>query len=804
MYKQLLSALFCLLLALPLAAQQPVNNAAKRAQKGQITDEEMQQYQQQIQDKKLTPDEVSTMMKERGASKEEIDQAKQSMSNQGSGSSTQTGADPRGRPVDQYKTLPNDSPSSQIFGSNMFTSSSLSFEPNLRIATPANYVLGPDDELLINISGYQEANIKAQVQPEGTITIPQVGVINVAGLTIEGATRAIRTRMTQTAYPNLKSGLTRLNITLGKIRSIRVTIIGGVKPGNYTVSSLTTVFNSLFLCGGPDTINSYRAIELIRGNKIIKKIDLYLFLTKGDLSGNVLLQEGDVINIPVYKKRVALTGEVKRTGIFELIDGENLNQLLFYAGGFTKNAYTASIKIKQISETERSIKDIAKSNYLTYTPGNGDEIIVLRIPERIVNSVSVSGAVYLPGFFEFSEGLTVSELLKKAGGLKEDAFMDRGMVTRVRNDKTKENISFKVTDITSGKSDIVLQKQDNVNIASATTFISDYSVLVEGEVRSPGSYPYKDNLSLKDILLLAGSFTDAGTSYHIEVSRRLTAQANTPLTDSLAKVFFIDTDKSLSFEGNSFTLKPFDIVSVRRNPMYSVQQRVTIGGEVLYPGQFTITSKHERLSDLFKKAGGLTPSAYIDGVSLVRKAKDDDIANDTTLKKVIASMQHTLKDTTHSVIRDNRATSVKIAVNMSQVLKSPGSKEDYVLEEGDVVTVAKLDPLVKVSGEVLYSSKINYETGRSVRYYLSRAGGTTDIARLSKVYVIYANGQLDKTDSHLFGLIRSYPKIGPGSEIVVPGKMPRRGLTTGETVGITSALVSIVSLIVITLNAISK
>jgi protein involved in polysaccharide export with SLBB domain len=802
MYKLLLSALFCIVITWTVTAQDPIKNLPKRAQKGQITEQEIQQYKQQMQDNNLTFDQVSQMLSDRGFSKEEIEQVKTRMG--GDKSSAAINSASRETPQKEHEVVMNGQAPVKIFGSSMFTSSSLSFEPNLRIATPANYVLGPDDELLINVSGYQEASIKAQVQPEGTISIPQVGVISVSGLTIEDATGLIRTRMSQTAYPNLKNGLTRLNITLGKIRSIRVTIIGAIKPGNYTVSSLTTVFNSLFLCGGPDTIGTYRAIELIRGSKIIKKIDLYQFLTKGDLTGNVLLQEGDVINIPVYKKRVTLTGEVKRTGIFELTAGENLDQLLFYAGGFTKNAYTASIKIKQVTETNRSVKDIAKSSYLNYLPANGDEIIVQRIPERIVNSVSIDGALYMPGFFEFSQGMTVGDLIKKAGGLREDAFMDRGMITRIRDDKTKENISFKVTDVVTGKNDVVLQKQDIVNISSVTTFISDYSIYIEGEVRNPGYYPYKDNLSLKDILFLAGSFTDAGTSYHIEVSRRLTAQGTKPLTDSIAKVFFIDTEKNLLFEGNSFILKPFDIVSVRRNPMYSVQQRVTITGEVLYPGQYTITSKHERLSDLFKKAGGLTPSAYINGVSLVRKAKDDGISKDTTLKKAIESIQHSIKDTTRSVIRDIRATSVKIAVNMDQVLHAPGSKDDYVLEEGDAVTVAKLDPLVKVSGEVLYSSKVNYEDGESVKYYLRRAGGSTDNARLSKIYVIYANGQLDRTNTHLFGLIRSYPKIKTGSEIVVPAKMPRRGLSTAETIGITSALVSIISLVVVTLNSISK
>jgi protein involved in polysaccharide export with SLBB domain len=610
--------------------------------------------------------------------------------------------------------------------------------------------------------------------------------------------------MIQTAYPNLRNGLTRLNITLGKIRSIHITIIGATKPGNYTVSSLTTLFNSLFICGGPDSINTFREIELIRNNKVAHRIDLYQFLSKGDLSGNVLLSENDVINFPVYKKRVTLSGEVKRKGIFELLEAETMDKLLFYAGGFTNSAFTASIKVKQVTETDRRVRDIPKSEYLSYRPANGDEIIVEQIPERIENAVTISGSVFMPGAFEFSEGLTAGALIKKAGGLREDAFPDRGMITRTRDDKTRENIPFKVSDMVAGKADILLKKQDEIQISSSTAFRSEYTVFIEGEVRKAGYYPYKDNLSVKDILFLAGSFTDAATSYNIAVSRRITTERAGQPADSIARVFFINTGKDLSFTGDAFILQPFDIVTVRRNPGYNEQKRVTINGEIMYPGLYTISTRQERLSDLFKKAGGLTPSAYIQGVSLTRKVKESLKLNDTIRKKNIAMMQSGIKDLNSKVIRDVDATTVKIAVNMDKILAEPGSEDDYILEEGDVINIAKFDPLVKLSGEVLLGTKVNYEAGRSMKYYLNRAGGITDNARLSKIYVVYANGQLDKTDSHLFGLIRSYPKIKAGAEIVVPAKSPRRGLSAAETVGITSAIVSIFAVVVVTLNSISK
>ncbi|MDP9047146.1 MAG: SLBB domain-containing protein, partial [Bacteroidota bacterium] len=383
---------------------------------------------------------------------------------------------------DSYKAV-SKAPESNVFGSSFFSTESLSFEPNLRIATPSHYILGPDDELLINISGYQEANIKVQVQPEGVINIPQVGQINVTGLTFDEATRRIKSRMEQTAYPNIKSGLTKLSITLGRIRSIHITVIGAAKPGNYTVSSLTTVFNSLYQSGGPGSINTYRRIQLLRDGKVFKTVDLYQFLTKGDESGNVQLKENDVINFPVYKKRVSIAGEVKRPGVFEMLDGETLDDLFFLAGGFTDKAYKASVKINQKTDTERRIKDLAKADFSTYSLNNGDDILVSAILDRVENSVSISGAVYRPGQFELTKNLTLKGLIDKADGLQEGVFKDLALLTRVHEDKTIENIPFRVQEVMNGTADITLKKRDDVQIAFISDFNSTYSVQIEGEVR---------------------------------------------------------------------------------------------------------------------------------------------------------------------------------------------------------------------------------------------------------------------------------------------------------------------------------
>ncbi|WP_158797054.1 SLBB domain-containing protein [Pedobacter sp. L105] len=694
-----------------------------------------------------------------------------------------------------YKSAPKAS-NSKVFGASLFDSESLSFEPNLRIATPSNYILGPDDQLVITVSGYQETNIQTQVDAEGAIFIPQIGAIHIIGLSIEQATAMIRNRMSQTVYPSLKNGSSRLVLSLGKIRSIHITIIGAAKPGNYTVSSLSTLFNSLYLCGGPGDINSYRNIELIRNNKIYQKIDLYQFLIRGDQKDNVLLKENDVINIPVYSKQVVIKGQVKREGIFELKDGETLENLLFFSGGYTAKAYKASVKVKQITDVERKIRDIPKIEIPAYQPANGEEFQVDSVMNRVENAVSISGAVYMPGQFELTPGITISGLIKKAGGLRDNVFTDRAILSRTYPNGIRENITFNVSRVLDGiAADIPLIKKDSIIIATASEFKSDYKVTIRGEVRKPADYPFGNHQSLKDVLFLAGGFTDAASSYHIEIGRRIVIEGADKSIDSLAKVFDCSTEKDLTIESKQFILEPYDIITVRKNPTYTKQQKVIIVGEINYPGTYTIESKKERISDLLKRAGGVTLQAYQKGIFLVRQDADT-----ISQKQVVKNIQTSIKDTSAKVIEDVTKNNVRIAVDYEQVLQHPGSIQDYVLQDGDSLRVLKLDPLVKLSGEVLLSTKTGFIQGKSLRYYITQAGGVTDEARRSKIYVLYPNGHINRAKNRLFGLIHSYPKIETGAEIVVPRKSASNGLSTTQTIGLTSAITSMVSLIIVTIS----
>jgi len=701
---------------------------------------------------------------------------------------------------DQYKTFTKPATSS-VFGSFLFNTPSLSFEPNLRIATPSGYVLGPDDELQININGYQQASYRAQVQPEGNIVIPEVGAIPVNGFTIEEVTARIREKLSRSTYPTLASGKSTLSITLGRIRSIRVTILGAAKPGSYVVSSLSTVYGALYLGGGPDDISSYREIELIRDGRLYKKIDLYQFLLHGTQDGNVLLKDNDVINIPVYQNRVVINGDVRRPGTYEMLGNETLETLIGFAGGFTEKAYTATVRVKQLTDREHRIQDIPKESFASYHFHKGDEITVSPIIDRLENSVSISGAVYRPGQYELTPGLTLSGLVRKADGTKGDVYLGRALIVRTREDLIQEIIAVNLGEVLAGRTpDIALKREDVVSIASIQDFRDAQTVSIDGEVRKPASFPYHENITLKDILFQAGGFTEAAAAYRIEVSRRINRDNYDTATAAIAEVIDINSDRDLSLQGDHFLLRPFDQVTVRKKPGYFEQKKVTVSGEVLYPGSYTMESKKDRVSDLLRRAGGFTSVAYPGGVSVVRQNRTDNIIQDQKLQAAQA-FQSSLRDTNSTAVQQIASPTVRIAVNIDKVMHEPGSKEDLLLEEGDVLDVPKTDLLVKISGEVFAPTKVNFEPDRSIKYYLGRAGGTTFVARKWRIDILYANGQLAKT-RHFMGIFRSYPPVKPGAEIIVPRRPIIEKASAGEVVGFAGVLLSMAGVVIAIINSI--
>ncbi|GEO11621.1 SLBB domain-containing protein [Segetibacter aerophilus] len=684
----------------------------------------------------------------------------------------------------------------KIFGLEIFNNGVLSFEPNISIATPVGYVIGPNDEININIFGYQEAKYNLKVGPEGDINIPYVGVMYVAGLTIEQATARIKSRLSNAGYANIKTGLTKVSVTIGRIRSIKVTILGEAKkPGTYTLPSLATAFNALYLSGGPTEMGSMRNIEIVRNGRVAGILDIYDFLVKADQRANLLLQDQDVIRIPAYKVRVSLEGEVKRTGLFEMKANESLQTLLEFAGGFSDSAYTASITGYKVTDVENRIIDIAQNQFATYKPGRSESFVVKKILGRFINRVTISGAVYLPGDYELTEGMTLKELINKARGLKQDAYNGRGLILRSREDLTPEYLSFSPIEVVrEASSNLVLRPNDRVTISSVGQLRENTTVSINGEVRNTGEYPFVENMSLKDLILLAGGFTDAAIPQRIEVARRLKTDSFNISDIKVSEVFNITSLNDLQERGSDIKLQSYDAVIVRKNPAYQPQISVSVEGEVPYPGAYVLKNKNDRISDVIKRAGGLTLQAYEQGGYVTRR-NNKTLINELNSQK-INTIQETLKDTSRFVEQQVERKFDQIAIDLTTILASPGSKNDLVLEEGDIITIPKEKMDVRISGQVLFPTRVVYQEKLDLKDYLGRAGGVSENARKSKIYVLYPNGNAAKTSHFLF--FRSYPKITPGSEVIVPKKheVERRRLSTGEVIGITTAITSFAGVLI--------
>lgn len=681
----------------------------------------------------------------------------------------------------------------RIFGAELFNNPSLSFQPDLRIATPVNYVLGPDDALAISVYGLQEASFNLTISPEGTIYIPNIGVVSVSGLTVEAATARIRSKMSS-IYGSLRSGASKLSITLSKIRSIRITILGAAKSGTYTVSSLSTLFNALFLAGGPAQNRSFRKIELIRNNKVQRVVDLYQFLLTADQSDNVRLQDNDVIRLPVYDTRVEITGEVKRPGIYEMLKTENASDLIRFASGFTDLAYKASIKVYQLTETDRRLQDLKYADFVKYVPQSGDLFEVSQILDVFQNRVSVNGAVLRGGNFELTPGLTAGDLIKKAI-LRDDAYTDRGQIVRTKEDLSQEIISFDVRAAVNGLESVPLQREDNIRIYSLTELRDVTNVRIQGEVRKPGIYTYVANLTLKDVILLAGGFSDAAYPQKIEVARVIRRDTLTAQDERLSQIIEVRNLDDLSVKTKNLFLQPNDVVTVRRLPGYLPLESVFVTGQVQFPGPYALANREEKISDLIKRAGGFTPEAFTEGAFL-KRVNERDIASEKAAETA-EKIQEALKDSSGQLSATIRRPFDQIPLNLKKIMSQPGIDEDLVLKQNDELYIPKNDEEIRINGEVLYPTLALYSKTKSLKDYVNDAGGFTDNAHKKKAYVLYPNGKAASTTHFLF--FRHFPEIRPGSEIVIPKyivKVKQRR-SVPETVALASALSSLAYIVLI-------
>lgn len=694
------------------------------------------------------------------------------------------------------------------YGESLFRLPAATFEPNLRIATPKNYQLGTGDQLLIDVFGLSETKSSLTITPEGTINIPSVGVVNVGGLTIEEATQVIRSRMSD-IYSGIRTGTTNVVVALGNIRSINVVVTGDViQPGTYTLPSLATAFNALYQAGGPNEYGSLREITVVREGTTIATLDAYEMMAKGVFSQNPVLKDHDVIMVHRYHKHVDLDGEVVRPFRFELKDGETFNDLLGYAGGFTDDAYRARVKVVRRTDRERRVEDVLSSQFGHFEPRSGDLYVVEELLERFENRVVINGSVFRPGEYELTPGLTLSMLIKKAEGLREDAYLQRASIERLKDDFQAERLSFDVSAVLAGLApDIELRREDVVSIHSIFDLKEAYSVEITGEVRNRGRFPYAEGMTLQDLILQAGGFSESAATTRIEVSRRVRNSDAMSESARIADIFQVDLEHGLGKEASEFVLEPFDEVAVRTASGYETQRTVRIEGEVLYPGEYTIAHKDERISDLIKRAGGFTPYAYVEGASLRRKGLIDDKAAETATDQSQRKLeqeeeyirQMRLQTLQAGVNRIDQAEIAKnlnnefVGINLDRIIRNPGRRGDLILADGDVIRVPKELQTVKISGEVLVPSIAVYAPSKGFKQYVSQAGGFSQRALRKSAYVLYANGSVKSTSRFLF--FNSYPEIKPGAEIFVPQKIEKPPVSAQQWIGLGTGVASMAAII---------
>lgn len=696
---------------------------------------------------------------------------------------------PKDKETEVFKSLEK-----KVFGAELFSTKNLTFEPNLRIATPANYVLGPDDELNIDIFGYSEATHRLKVNPEGNIRIPLLGPVQVSGLTIEQARKKVTSQLTS-IYSGIATGNTSVSITLGSIRSIKVNILGEVNmPGSYTLPSLASVFNALYACGGPNKNGSFRSIKVIRNGKTIANVDVYEFLVKGEIKGNIRLMDQDIIKVNSYLNRVELKGEVKRPAYYEVTKNETLIDVIDFAGGFTDVAYKDRIKVTRNTTKERSVADVPNEMFSMFTPKSGDVYDIGRIIDRFENRVEIKGAVFRPGIYAIEDGLTISKLIKKAEGLKEDAFTSRAIIYRLKDDNTAEVINFDVSEVMSGKNDIVLKREDLIEINSKLALREEYVITILGEVLRPGKYPFADKARVEDIIIAAGGMKENASKKKIEIARRFKTEGATVGADA-ATIITYEVEDDLKTTKDVF-LMPYDIITIYSIPGYSAQKNVLIEGEVNYPGQYSISSKEERISDLIKRSGGVTQFAFPKGAVLIRTKKLTASEKIVREQKIDALVKQT-KDTSRlQEIIDNEVgnlTSI-VGIDLDKILRKPNGKSDLLLEDGDLINVPNTKQTVKVSGEILYPVRIPYKKIKKFNSYVRGSGGYTQRALKSRSYVVYANGSAKATKNFL--IFKLHPKVLPGSEIIVPAREERKRLTAVEVVSMTASLTTLAVIVI--------
>jgi hypothetical protein len=670
-----------------------------------------------------------------------------------------------------------------IYGAELFTKNSLVFEPNIRIPTPTSYILGTDDELVINVFGSSEKKYNLTISEDGQIYIPNVGPINVSGLSIEQATLKIKSKLSKTIYRAISLGQTNVQISLGNIKSIRVVVIGEAeKTGSYTVSSLTTLFNLLYLCGGPKNNGSYRNIEIIRGNQLFKKADLYSFLLNGSKKDDVLLQEGDVIKIPFCKTLVSINGNVRREGKYELQEKETFDMLLELCGGLDDRAYKGSATLISLTDTGRKVVTIKKIEFSSYQLKSGDQIFINRIQNSFSNRTYINGSIERPGNYELVEGMTLKDLIEKSGGLLPDAFTNTASIFRIQKNKLPAIMNVNIDSILTGAYSVLLNNNDSIYINSIFDFKDNIHVTVDGNVRTPNQIMWREGLTLRDVIISCGGLSEQGDSNNIEISRRI-RNAN------VDEINHIEAEKITTNLSENIYLKPYDYIIVKPIIGYINQRSIIAYGDIKLPGKYILQKSEERILDIINRAHGFRASADSSFINIRRINKKN-----TSLKDREILFQRLLNIDSDSIDANQKLqfeiykNYEVISVNVTKLLKDSSSSENLILEDGDILTIEKNNNLVKVSGEVYYPTIIPFVNGKKAKYFIKLAGSFMPSARKSGTIVIYPNGKAKAVKRFLF--LKFYPKVTSRSEVFIPqkNKSNKQKTTPAELAVFVSAL----------------
>lgn len=683
--------------------------------------------------------------------------------------------------------LPLVDPELDVYGRSIFRSRNMTFAPSETMATPRNYRLGPGDEVIVDIFGQNQTTIREVISPEGSINVDILGPLYLNGKTVEEANAYLKKRLSS-IYGGLGSTGTDMRLSLGQIRSIQINVMGDVDaPGTYTLSGFATAFHAIYVAGGVVEPGTLRNIKVVRGSKTVGTVDVYEYMTKGTQKSDVRLEEGDVVLVPAYSEMVQVEGAVKRPMFFELKEGETLANLLDYAGGFALGANTTAVTVFRQQGPSNEVRTVAEKDFGTFRLQNGDRIEVGVQTYRFQNRTVITGAVYLPGTYELEEVRTAKGLVHRAGGLLPEAFTDRVVVHREHEDRTQEVFSLNLTEILAGaKPDFVLQNNDELFVASASDLKDKGTMTISGMVNNPGTFLFAENTTIEDFIIMAGGLKDGASTSRVDVTRRKKDANGMVATDDIGEMYSFALKDGLVVDDNrDFVLEPYDEVLVRRSPSYNVQRHFSVKGEVNFPGEYTLTSREERVSDLIQKAGGLTSFAYVQGARIIRRATEEEIRLAKETREVMMSMVDSTKTQVLTEKEDASTLSYfNVAVDLESALAAPGGASDVVLREGDIVEIPVRSNVVRIHGAVMFPTAVNYDPRMRGSDYIDAAGGYSQDARRNKAYVVSMGGRAKK--------LKAGTVVEPGSEIYVPEKSDKNKKFDGTNlIAISSAAASI-------------